>query len=376
VLTNTFYLNVTYPPTITAVLSMPVTIVRPADGQPHPAVVLVPGGNGASYPAHGRSGTASTIASWGYTVVFYELVGRFDPGLPAAYPPCAPLNCNWEYPIDDYAGVQEQTEFNALLDWLVNAPFLEGQIRRLPSELGNRRMIGIHTSSFGITIATGALALRAPAHPQNDAVVLDVEGPEAGASPRWRPTPAPRRRRAFATAATTAFWDPRRSARARRWTRWGNRRAVTSDDRLPLPALAKSSTTQARIDAHAVDARGRAGKACGSNSTRALTGEIENVTAQQPARPAEINTRAAHLRRDVPAVAVVPDPNDPHAATSHADERLHPRYARLPVRDAARPRPRRRPRLATATATPTATATRDAAAGVEGVSADDGEVGA
>jgi hypothetical protein len=373
VMTSTFYLNVTYPPTITTVLSMPVTIVRPADGQPHPAVVLVPGGNGASWPAHGRSGTASTIASWGYTVVYYELIGRYDPSLPAAYPPCTPLNCNWEYPIDDYAGVQEQTEFNALLDWLVNAPLLENQIRRLPPQLGNRRMIGIHTSSFGITIATGALALRAPAHPQNDVLfVLDIEGPEAKRITALAPDPGNGCQgggHISHACNDPAFWDPSALSGA-------GREAVDS-----LGQIGASGWTSATTDFRYLRLQKVVDHVQGTNRThmqlmlesaqahglwfqlnaRAFTGEIENTTPPNTLPdPAEINTCVPlSYVATCPLLQSCLDPNDPQCRNNRT--LMMSGYIRdtldylfgLYVVPAATPTPTA---TATATATPTATA--------------------
>lgn len=125
-----------------------VEIVHPEgwDGETLPALVLVPGGSSAGGPAFlGPRPIAATIAAGGYTVVVFDPDGR------------GKSEGN-----EDYNGFQQQDGLAAVIQFTATLP--EADAAR----------IGVVSYSYGITMASGALA-RHPDLPVR--FLIDWEGP-------------------------------------------------------------------------------------------------------------------------------------------------------------------------------------------------------
>lgn len=115
-------------------------------GQKFPAVIFVPGGLGAG------AMTPDSLAGQGFVVVNFNAEGRVSPN---------PLDKRSEG-VEDYNGKIHQDDLKAIVDYVLSLPNVQTD------------NVGIHTSSYGITMGAGCVG-RYPSLPVK--YLVDNEGP-------------------------------------------------------------------------------------------------------------------------------------------------------------------------------------------------------
>lgn len=124
----------------------------------YPGVVLVPGGSGAgtSFDANNR---AQSFADLGFVAMHFDPDGRGE------------STNGGTYTYEDYCGYLQQDGLRAVLEYLADLPESDD------------RNIGVHSSSYGITMAAGTLARYAGAPAVK--FLLDWEGPADRTDTAW-----------------------------------------------------------------------------------------------------------------------------------------------------------------------------------------------
>ncbi|MBI5773759.1 MAG: alpha/beta fold hydrolase [Verrucomicrobia bacterium] len=132
-------------PTTGAEIFTLVLTPKNKSGEKLPALVLCPGGNGHSILFLSGQGMAQQLAEMGFAAVVFDPEGRGQ-----------------SQGVEDYCGFKHQDGLAAMVRWVARQPGIDSE------------RIGLCSNSYGVTMATGALAR----HPDLPArFLIDWEGP-------------------------------------------------------------------------------------------------------------------------------------------------------------------------------------------------------